>query len=86
MSITNKQTTDSTSEPINYEDELQRLEELQQLMIDFDDQMKDSFLRSEILNLDVATLFDPEDIVRAREVCAELDCKKCELDDTIREN
>ena len=94
MSLTNKQPgnpSSSSTEPINYDEELQKLDELHQLMLELDDQLKDSFLKSELLNLDVAMLFDPEDIVRARELTqSSTDQRKCQrqcdLDETVREN
>ena len=67
--------------PLNYAEELQKLDELQQLMLDLDDQIKESRLQSELLNLDIATMFDPDDIVRAKELSAE--CLNC-LDGEVK--
>ena len=89
MSSTSR--TNDTQEPLNYSEELQKLDELQQLMLELDDQIKESRLQSELLNLDIATMFDPNDTVRAKELTAEcLSCLKeqdCESERVhVREN
>ena len=50
----------SQSELLNYEEELKKLDDLQTMMLELDDKIKDSLLESELLNLDVVTMFDPE--------------------------
>ena len=78
------------SELLDYEKELHNLDDLQQLMMDVDDQIKESRLRSELLNLDVVTMFDPDQMVKIRELSANQECVACrgkdDLDETIRES
>ncbi|KAL5259963.1 hypothetical protein ACHWQZ_G010172 [Mnemiopsis leidyi] len=70
-------------ELLNYAEEIQKLDELQQMMVELDDQIKESRLQSELLNLDIATMFDPDDIVRAKELS--IDCVNClEKDDQLQ--
>ena len=74
MTSTSRNTTEQ-QEPLNYAEELQKLDELQQMMLELDDQIKESRLKSELLNLDIATMFDPADIIRAKELS--VDCVTC---------
>ena len=57
-------------ELLDYQTELKQLDELECRMMELDESLREALLRSELLNLDIATMFEPKHAVAEDVKCS----------------